>query len=76
MDICIMFLITLTELLFFVKELNKELSQKLEAQTQRLELLIAQNMAHEQPTMRLAESHSVQSLTTYADEGDEVSVCL
>ncbi|CAN6458096.1 unnamed protein product [Victoria cruziana] len=55
-----------------LKELNKELSQKLEAQTQRLELLIAQNMAHEQPTMRLTESHSVQSLTTYADEGDEV----
>ncbi|XP_031489638.1 protein BLISTER isoform X2 [Nymphaea colorata] len=55
-----------------LKDLNKELSQKLEAQTQRLELLIAQNIAHEQPTMRLAESHNVQSVTTYADEGDEV----
>ncbi|KAL4182068.1 hypothetical protein AMTRI_Chr12g240630 [Amborella trichopoda] len=57
-----------------LKETNKELSQKLEAQTQRLELLIAQSMAHESisgsavPT----DSHMMHDATVYADEGDEV----
>lgn len=35
-----------------LKDLNKELSCKLEVQTQRLELLTAQSMASENPTAR------------------------
>ncbi|KAK1304739.1 hypothetical protein QJS10_CPB11g00628 [Acorus calamus] len=57
-----------------LKDLNKELSQKLEAQTQRLELLTAQHMANENVLMRPTnpDSHSIHDNTEYADEGDEV----
>ncbi|XP_056842201.1 protein BLISTER isoform X2 [Raphanus sativus] len=56
-----------------VKELNKELSRKLEVQTQRLELLTAQNMAIDNvlPAMQ-PDSHVVQERPPIADEGDEV----
>lgn len=55
-----------------LKELNKELSRKLEAQTQRLELLTAQRMAGENITVQQPDSHNVNENTAYADEGDEV----
>lgn len=55
-----------------LKELNKELSQKLEAQTQRLELLTAQRMAGENISVQQPDSHTANENTTYADEGDEV----
>ncbi|CAN8258289.1 unnamed protein product [Cochlearia groenlandica] len=56
-----------------VEELNKELSRKLEVQTQRLELLTAQNMATDSvlPATQ-PDSHVVQERTQIADEGDEV----
>lgn len=55
-----------------MKELNNELSRKLEAQTQRLELLTAQSMANESTPIRQPLSHDVPDSTPYADEGDEV----
>ncbi|GLT81493.1 hypothetical protein SLA2020_528750 [Shorea laevis] len=55
-----------------LKEFNKELSRKLEAQTQRLELLTAQSMASENISARQPDSHTMHENTTYADEGDEV----
>jgi hypothetical protein len=55
-----------------MKDLNNELSRKLEIQTQRLELLTAQSMASENIAARLPDSHTVQDSTAYADEGDEV----
>lgn len=55
-----------------MKELNKELSRKLEAQTQRLELLTAQSMANENIPTRQPDSHTMHENTPYADEGDEV----
>ncbi|XP_021897004.1 protein BLISTER isoform X2 [Carica papaya] len=55
-----------------LKEFNKELSRKLEAQTQRLELLTAQNMANDNISARQPDSHTIQENTAYADEGDEV----
>ncbi|ONK65558.1 uncharacterized protein A4U43_C07F38330 [Asparagus officinalis] len=55
-----------------LKDFNKDLSQKLEAQTQRLELLTAQRMANENVMARQADTHSLQDATVYADEGDEV----
>lgn len=55
-----------------MKELNNELSRKLEAQTQRLELLTAQSMANESVPIRQPSSHDVPDSTPYADEGDEV----
>ncbi|XP_011041489.1 PREDICTED: uncharacterized protein LOC105137449 [Populus euphratica] len=55
-----------------LKDLNNELSRKLEVQTQRLELLTAQSMANENIPARLPNSHTVQDSNTYADEGDEV----
>nr|XP_011462404.1 PREDICTED: uncharacterized protein LOC101305650 [Fragaria vesca subsp. vesca] len=55
-----------------LKELNNELSRKLEAQTQRLELLTAQSMANESTPIRQPLSHDVPDSTPYADEGDEV----
>jgi len=55
-----------------MKDLNNELSRKLEVQTQRLELLTAQSMANENIPARLPNSHTVQDSNTYADEGDEV----
>ncbi|XP_015887575.3 protein BLISTER [Ziziphus jujuba] len=56
-----------------LKELNNELSRKLEVQTQRLELLTAQNMASSEhiPT-RQPDSFDTPDNTPYADEGDEV----
>lgn len=56
-----------------LKELNKELSQKLEVQTQRLELLTAQSMASESIAVKQPiGSHIVRESVAYADEGDEV----
>ncbi|XP_058096820.1 protein BLISTER [Magnolia sinica] len=55
-----------------LKDLNKELSQKLEVQTQRLELLTAQRMAHDNALTRPTESTSMPDSAVYADEGDEV----
>ncbi|XP_017621340.1 protein BLISTER-like isoform X1 [Gossypium arboreum] len=55
-----------------LKELNNELSRKLEAQTQRLELLSAQSMAGEHIPVRQYESKMMHDNTPYADEGDEV----
>ncbi|KAF3546462.1 hypothetical protein DY000_02004918 [Brassica cretica] len=57
-----------------VKELNKELSRKLEVQTQRLELLTAQNMAIDNVSRpNQPDSHVVQERPPIADEGDEGS---
>ncbi|KAL8479764.1 hypothetical protein ACS0TY_026630 [Phlomoides rotata] len=53
-------------------ELNKELTRKLEIQTQRLELLMAQSMANDNTQPRQMDSQIVHESTTYADEGDEV----
>ncbi|KAL5542474.1 hypothetical protein UlMin_010184 [Ulmus minor] len=55
-----------------LKELNNELSRKLEAQTQRLELLTAQSMVNENIPVRLPDSRDIHDNTRYADEGDEV----
>ena len=49
------------------------MSRKLEAQTQRLELLIAQSMANENILAKQPESRTMHENTPYADEGDEVS---
>ncbi|KAI3469894.1 hypothetical protein Pfo_026557 [Paulownia fortunei] len=53
-------------------ELNKELTRKLEAQTQRLELLTAQSMANDNTQPRQVDTRTVHENMTYADEGDEV----
>ncbi|XP_059652542.1 protein BLISTER-like [Cornus florida] len=55
-----------------LKELNKELSQKLEVQTQRLELLTSQSMATEIVPARQLDARNMDDNTAYADEGDEV----
>lgn len=55
-----------------LKDLNKELSRKLEAQTQRLELLTAQRMANENILTKPPNSHNIPDTMEYADEGDEV----
>ncbi|KAH0993662.1 hypothetical protein GBA52_005145 [Prunus armeniaca] len=55
-----------------LKELNNELSRKLEAQTQRLELLTAQSMANENIIVRQPSPVDIPDNTPYADEGDEV----
>ncbi|KAL9240769.1 hypothetical protein vseg_014951 [Gypsophila vaccaria] len=56
-----------------LKEMNKELSHKLEVQTQRLELLTAQSMASEiVPVRQPPVSHTARETVAYADEGDEV----
>lgn len=52
--------------------MNKELTRKLEAQTQRLELLMAQSMASDSNQLRHQDIRTVPESTTYADEGDEV----
>lgn len=57
---------------FKLLELNKELTRKLEAQTQRLELLMAQSMANDNNQPRHQDIRTVPESTTYADEGDEV----
>lgn len=55
-----------------LKDLNKELSRKLESQTQRLELLAAQSMANDSVPVRQPDSFIVPENIPYADEGDEV----
>ncbi|XP_039071134.1 protein BLISTER-like isoform X2 [Hibiscus syriacus] len=55
-----------------LKELNEELSRKLELQTQRLELLTAQSLASENIPARQPEPQMIHDVTPYADEGDEV----
>ncbi|KAL3506298.1 hypothetical protein ACH5RR_031680 [Cinchona calisaya] len=54
-----------------LKELNKELTRKLEVQTQRLELLTAQSMVNDGIPARQADSRTMNDDTAYADEGDE-----
>ncbi|XP_062109001.1 protein BLISTER-like [Humulus lupulus] len=55
-----------------LKELNYELTRKLEAQTQRLEFLTARSMANENISARQPDSQDVRENIQYADEGDEV----
>ncbi|KAH1096251.1 hypothetical protein J1N35_013172 [Gossypium stocksii] len=55
-----------------LKEVNEELSRKLEVQTQRLELLTAQSLASEYIPARQPEPRKIDDNTPYADEGDEV----
>ncbi|KAK3166291.1 hypothetical protein QOZ80_1AG0043940 [Eleusine coracana subsp. coracana] len=55
-----------------LKELNKDLTQKLEIQTQRLELLTSQRMANENVLAKPVDTRSINDATMYADEGDEV----
>ncbi|KAH7682123.1 Actin filament-coating protein tropomyosin protein [Dioscorea alata] len=55
-----------------LKDLNKDLSQKLEIQTQRLELLTAQRMANENVQAKPSDIHTMNDSIGYADEGDEV----
>ncbi|KAM0944634.1 putative protein BLISTER [Dioscorea sansibarensis] len=55
-----------------LKDLNKDLSQKLEVQTQRLELLTAQRMVNENVQAKPSDVHSMNDSIGYADEGDEV----
>ncbi|CAM0884280.1 unnamed protein product [Alopecurus aequalis] len=55
-----------------LKELNRDLTQKLETQTQRLELLSSQMMANENVLGRQIDERSINDATMYADEGDEV----
>lgn len=59
-----------------MKDLNTELSRKLEAQTQRLELLTAQNMANTNVPTRLPDPRSLDDNAPFADEGDEVPTLL
>ncbi|PKA62836.1 hypothetical protein AXF42_Ash019419 [Apostasia shenzhenica] len=54
-----------------LKDLNKELSRKLEIQTQRLELLTAQSMVNESVMSKPIDIRNQETLE-YADEGDEV----
>jgi hypothetical protein len=54
--------------------LNKDLTQKLEVQTQRLELLTSQRMANENALAKPIDTRPINEATMYADEGDEVSV--
>ncbi|KAE9592372.1 hypothetical protein Lal_00028404 [Lupinus albus] len=55
-----------------MKAINKELSRKLEIQTQRLELLTAQSMVNENIPVIQPDSPTIYENSTYADEGDEV----
>lgn len=59
--------------LFWIKELNNELSRKLEAQTQRLEFLTAQSMASDHAPAKQPDVHTSYDNAPYADEGDEVT---
>jgi len=59
-----------------LKEINKELSRKLEVQTQRLELLTTQNMVNgniENISTKQPDSRVTYENIPYADEGDEVT---
>ncbi|XP_051127718.1 protein BLISTER isoform X2 [Andrographis paniculata] len=54
-------------------ERNKELTRKLEAQTQRLELLTAKSLANDNTQPRQLDFQTMhENNITYADEGDEV----
>ncbi|XP_073053513.1 protein BLISTER-like isoform X2 [Primulina eburnea] len=53
-------------------ELNKELTRKLEVQTQRLELLTTQSMTNNNVPPRRPDTRDVRDNIAYADEGDEV----
>ncbi|KAK6929662.1 hypothetical protein RJ641_003756 [Dillenia turbinata] len=55
-----------------LEDMNKELSQKLEAVTQRLELLTAQSMASGNAPIQQLDLPTLHESTAYADEGDEV----
>ncbi|CAD6235378.1 unnamed protein product [Miscanthus lutarioriparius] len=55
-----------------LKELNKDLTQKLEIQTQRLELLTSQRMANANALAKPIDTRSINDAAIYADEGDEV----
>ncbi|KAI3803263.1 hypothetical protein L1987_31413 [Smallanthus sonchifolius] len=55
-----------------LKDLNKELTQKLEVQTQRLELLTSQSMVSDNIPPRKPGPRTMVDSTPYADEGDEV----
>ncbi|KAJ4956171.1 hypothetical protein NE237_012954 [Protea cynaroides] len=58
-----------------LKDLNEELSRKLEVQTKRLELLTAQIMASQNISSfstTQSDPHTLTDSTVYADEGDEV----
>ncbi|KAL3679165.1 hypothetical protein R1sor_022121 [Riccia sorocarpa] len=56
-----------------LRALNAELSQKLEMQTQRLELAVAQSMAHASAPTVENETYETSRLgPVYVDEGDEV----
>ncbi|KAJ0701383.1 putative protein BLISTER [Helianthus annuus] len=55
-----------------MKNLNKELTHKLEVQTQRLELLTSQSMVSDNVSSRTPGARTVVDNTPYADEGDEV----
>ena len=59
---------------YILQELNKDLTQKLEIQTQRLELLTSQRMANENALAKPIDTRSINDAAIYADEGDEVSV--
>ncbi|XP_078440547.1 protein BLISTER isoform X2 [Wolffia australiana] len=51
---------------------NKDLSQKLERQTQRLEFIASQQMASEAVLQRPVQAQNLPETTAYTDEGDEV----
>lgn len=56
-----------------LKDLNKELSHKLEVQTQRLELLTSQSMVSDNIPVRKSPPRTVvDNNAPYTDEGDEV----
>ncbi|KAK4761157.1 hypothetical protein SAY87_006050 [Trapa incisa] len=55
-----------------LKDFNKDLSRKLEAQTQRLELLTAQSMARDGMPTKHPNPSATLDEAAYADEGDEV----
>jgi len=59
---------------YILQELNKDLTQKLEIQTQRLELLTSQRMANANALAKPIDTRSINDAAIYADEGDEVSV--
>jgi multidrug resistance efflux pump len=55
-----------------LRALNSDLSQKLEAQTQQLELAVAQRMAHgSRVSVQVAPKPGIVA-TDFVDEGDEV----
>jgi hypothetical protein len=55
-----------------LRALNADLSKKLEATTQQLELVVAQRMADGSSTSELPNSRNGPAALDYVDEGDEV----